>query len=158
MKRILIATDGSRAAAEAVELGVELAKEHEAGVVLVHVVPVVDLVSMNGFGLMASVPHEPTARDLEVLEEARAVAEREGVTPTTALLRGDTVDEIVAHADSLDVDLIVVGSRGHRAVASAVLGSVSRGVLSESRRPVVVVRGLTSAQAARAGVGGRAAC
>jgi len=56
------------------------------------------------------------------------------------LLRGDTVDEIVAYADSHDVDLIVVGSRGHGGLASALLGSVSRGILGESKRPVLIVR------------------
>ena len=56
------------------------------------------------------------------------------------MLRGDPVDEIVAYADTVDADLIVVGSRGHGAVASALLGSVSRGVLREARRPVLVVR------------------
>jgi nucleotide-binding universal stress UspA family protein len=35
----------------------------------------------------------------------------------------------------------VVGSRGHGAIANAVIGSVSRGVLHESRRPVLIVRG-----------------
>jgi len=57
------------------------------------------------------------------------------------MLRGDTVDELVAYADTIDADLIVVGSRGHGAIASAVVGSVSRGVLHEARRPVLVVRG-----------------
>ena len=56
------------------------------------------------------------------------------------MLRGDTVDEIVAYADSCDVDLIVVGSRGHGAIASALLGSVSRDILGESKRPVLIVR------------------
>jgi nucleotide-binding universal stress UspA family protein len=57
------------------------------------------------------------------------------------MLRGETADEIVAYADTIDADLIVVGSRGHGAIASALLGSVSRGVLHEARRPVLVVRG-----------------
>jgi nucleotide-binding universal stress UspA family protein len=66
------------------------------------------------------------------------------VTSYTKLLRGDPVDEIVAYADTVDADLIVVGSRGHGAVASALLGSVSRGILREARRPVLVVRGAAS--------------
>jgi nucleotide-binding universal stress UspA family protein len=56
------------------------------------------------------------------------------------LLRGDPVRRILDKRGSSDVDLIVVGSRGHGAVASAVLGSVSLGVLSRGKRPVLVVR------------------
>jgi nucleotide-binding universal stress UspA family protein len=150
VKRILIATDGSPASREAVELGIELAKDQRAEVVLVHVVPLLDLVPVNGFGLLAGVAHDATGHDTEVLDEAQALAGREGVGATTALLRGDTVDEIVAHADSLDVDLIVVGSRGHGTAVGSLLGSVSRGVLSESRRPVVVVRGRAASERRRA--------
>jgi nucleotide-binding universal stress UspA family protein len=81
-----------------------------------------------------------------VLEDAAAVAAEHGVVATTVLLQGDTVAEIVAFADDRDVDLTVLGSRGHGAVANALLGSVSRGVLNESKRPVLIVRGTTVAQ------------
>ena len=57
------------------------------------------------------------------------------------LASGVPVDEIVACADSIDADMIVVGSHGRGAIATAFLGSVSRGVLHEARRPVLVVRG-----------------
>jgi nucleotide-binding universal stress UspA family protein len=60
------------------------------------------------------------------------------------LLQGHPADEIVAYADSIGADMIVVGSRGPRGVASPLLGSVSRDVLTESRRPVLVVRGSTA--------------
>ena len=76
-----------------------------------------------------------------MFEEAETIAEQHDVRSTTKLLNGDVVDEIVAYADNLDADIIVVGSRGHGALASALLGSVSRGILSESKRPVLVVRG-----------------
>jgi nucleotide-binding universal stress UspA family protein len=43
-------------------------------------------------------------------------------------------------AEELDAAAIVVGSRGRSAIAAAVLGSVSTGILHHTRRPVVVVR------------------
>ena len=139
MKRILVATDGSVSSAEAVQFGVELASEHEAELIFVHVVPALDVVPATGFGLCGAFPHEPTGADRALLEDAASVAMEHGIVATTALLRGDTVDEIVAYADTRDVDAIVVGSRGQGGVTAALLGSVSRGVLHEARRPVVVV-------------------
>ena len=145
MKRILVTTDGSPSSAEAVAFGVELASEHEAELIFVHVVPALDIVPSSGFAIGGAFPHEPSKRDYFLLEEAAAVAAEHEVISTTALLRGDTVNEIVAYADSHDVDLIVVGSRGHGAIAVALLGSVSRGVLGESKRPVLIVRAATVA-------------
>jgi nucleotide-binding universal stress UspA family protein len=148
MKRILIATDGSPSSREAVAFGVELAAEHEAELIFVHVVPTLDVVPAAGFGAMGGAfPHPVSEHDRTVLDEAAAVAAEHGVVSTTAMLRGDTVDEIVAYADSSDVDLLVVGSRGHGAIASTLLGSVSRGILGESKRPVLIVRAQAAAPA-----------
>lgn len=158
MNRILVATDGSDSAASAVEFGIELAAEHQAELIFVHVVPELDLVPAAVFAFGGAFPHEPSLADRALLEHAAAIAEVHGVLSTTVLLRGDTVDEIVAYADSHDVDLIVVGSRGHGTVSAALLGSVSRGILQESMRPVLVVRGGASVPRAgntrrRAGIG-----
>ena len=150
MKRILIATDGSPAATEAVEYGVELAKHEDAYVIFVHVVHQTNLVPMNGFGLLASVPYEPTALDEQVLEDALAIAEREDVPGRTALLRGEPAPEIVRYADLVGADLIVIGSRGHGAVSTALWGSVSRGVLAAAKVPVLVVRAVKTPTAHRA--------
>jgi nucleotide-binding universal stress UspA family protein len=141
MNRILIATDGSPSGQEAVDFGIELAADQGASVAFVYVVPVLDIVPMSGFGLGGAVEHKPTERDTELIDEAQEKAHEAGVAAYSRLLRGDPVDEIVAYADTIDADLIVVGSRGHGAVTSALLGSVSRGILQEARRPVLVVRG-----------------
>lgn len=150
MRKILIATDGSPAAAEAVNVGVELAAGQDAQVTFVHVMPAVDLLpAMNvgyglpgfhmAFGLVGAIPHVATRHDRAPLEAAAAVAATHDVNVESALLAGATVSEIVAYGNHLDADLIVVGSRAHNGVVPTFLGSVSRAILRESRRPVLVV-------------------
>jgi nucleotide-binding universal stress UspA family protein len=150
MKKILIATDGSASSVEAVALGVELAEEHEAQLILVHVGPTTDVLPMAGyaFGSVAHAPHKPTNDDRLSLEAAVKIASEHGIKATAKLLFGDTVDEIVAYADNQDVDMIVVGSRGNGTLAGVLLGSVSRGILAESKRPVMVVRSETKSPVA----------
>jgi nucleotide-binding universal stress UspA family protein len=140
MEKILIATDGSPASQQAVQLGLELADEHGAVAVLVHVAPAVDVVPMGGFGSAGGIPHELNRNDWSPLNDAFALAMEHGIEAKTEMLRGDAADEIVAYADTIDADLIVVGSRGYGTIASALLGSVSRAVLREAQRPVLVVR------------------
>jgi len=137
MKKILIATDGSQSALEAIELGLDIATEHEAEVTFVHVAPMLDRTVAVSFGVPAALPHHVSDFDRAPV---LAAAER-GVRARCEVLLGNPVDEIVAYADTIDADLIVLGSRGRGAIASALLGSVSRGVLHEARRPVLVVRG-----------------
>jgi nucleotide-binding universal stress UspA family protein len=56
---------------------------------------------------------------------------------TTRLEYGDPAVAIVQSSD--EAELLVVGSRGRSPIAGLVLGSVSRAVVSQATRPVVVV-------------------
>ena len=141
-RSIVVATDGSRSSTDAITFAVELAAEHGWQVVFVHVIPTIDVAPAFGFGEVGlAVPHEPSERDHALLTEAAKFAADHGVPASTALLGGSPTTEIVDHADRCEADMIVVGSHGHRRIASAILGSVSLGVLGASKRPVLVVRG-----------------
>lgn len=121
MKTIVIATDGSRSARVAADFGLQLARQLGSSVVFVHVAqPQLD-------------------EDRRPLGEAAASAASHGVVARTELLVGDAADEIVAYADSIDADAIVVGTRGHGPIAGALIGSVSQRVLRDARLPVLVV-------------------
>jgi nucleotide-binding universal stress UspA family protein len=142
MKKILIATDGSPSALQAVELGLELAEEHAAVPFFVHVAPAADVLPVAGFAMAGpvSVPHELDEHDRTSLDEALELAEERGIEARTRLLTGGAARQIVAYADEIDADLIVVGSRGLGRVSGALLGSVSRAVLRDAKRPVLIVR------------------
>jgi nucleotide-binding universal stress UspA family protein len=142
MKKIMIAVDGSPASTEALEFGLDLAAEEAARALVVHVAPAIDSVPAGGFGMShGAVVHELTDADRAPLDLAQAMAAEQRVAVTTVLLRGPTVRELTAYADEHDVDLIVIGSRGHGALTTALLGSVSVGVLRHTLRPVLIVRG-----------------
>jgi nucleotide-binding universal stress UspA family protein len=138
MRRILVAVDGSSAAADALDEALLLAHETGARVSVLAVQPI--LTPGVAYGLVP-VPSEAfEARSDDVLRSAAARARHAGLEVETFRREGVPAIEIAAAADELDADLIVLGSRGRGAVRSAVMGSVSRGVLARSRRPVLVVR------------------
>ncbi len=141
MKTILIATDGSPGAREAVRFGIELAAAQGASVTLLQVVPPIDWTHLDRGSHVRPLSEEILLRQPVALREAEELAVEYGVEATVDVVAGLPVDEIVAYADSAGSDLIVVGSRGRGSAASTLLGSVSRGVLDEARRPVLVVRG-----------------
>ena len=145
LQTILVATDGSPSSARAMSVAVELASQHRSEVVFVHVVPSLDRAPATGTDEVGSALwHERTEEDHGVLAEAAAFASRHGVAAATALVGGSPAAEIVAYAESSDVNLIVVGSSAHGTLASPLLGSVSLGVLRASERPVLIVDGENS--------------
>ena len=139
MTSIVIATDGSPQAREAVEYGLELAASENAKAVLLQVMPPTDWTRLDRGASLKPLAEEMRLRDAPALVEAAELAAERGVPFTTEVVAGRPADEIVTFADSIGADLIVIGSRGRGSMAGVLLGSVSRDVLRESRTPVVVI-------------------
>ena len=91
MNRILIATDGSPSALQAIEVGLDLAEEEGSEAIFVHVAPTKDVLPvMGGFGMAAvSMPHELGEADQVCLDDAVRIAEELGLEAKTKLLAGD---------------------------------------------------------------------
>ena len=65
-----------------------------------------------------------------------------GVVAESHFLVGQRADdEIIRLSEDLDVDLIVVGSKGKGTLKRALMGSDSESIVRYSRHPVLVVRG-----------------
>jgi nucleotide-binding universal stress UspA family protein len=80
-------------------------------------------------------PQEEGAR--EVLAKSIEGLDAPSVHIRTRLVEGRPVTALVR--ESLDADMLVVGSRGRSGVAAVVLGSVSTGCIHHAACPVVVV-------------------
>ena len=142
MKRIVIATDGSPSAAEAVDVGLELAREESAEVTFVHVLPPDEWEYGTRGTALRPIEHPVLIDERETaLADAAVAAERAGVPFDRVLVAGDTVDVILDAAEQAGADLIVVGSRGHGPARSALLGSTSLGILFRAECGVLLVRG-----------------
>jgi nucleotide-binding universal stress UspA family protein len=82
------------------------------------------------------------ARAMAVASAGAALARANGVAAPEARapkVSGPVDEAITAFADEIDVQLIVLGSRGRSSVGSALLGDVAHDVVQRARRPVLVV-------------------
>ena len=147
----LIAYDGSPAAREAIAVAGRLLSGRTA--LVAHAWESALRHSLSGRALIGGPLHEirEMSGDLESwLREGAEETVEEGVElARTAGLdaRGEAVESgstawrvLAATAETRDAAVVVVGSQGHGAVASVLLGSVSAGLVHHAERPTLVVR------------------
>ena len=137
-KKVIWATDGSQSADRALSQAKTIAAESKAPLVVVHC----QEYTMPGKG-GGSVPVHANEDELESKVE-RQVAEmsKEGVSATLESTRsrvGGAAHAIAEVAAREQADLIVVGTRGHTAIAGLLLGSVTQRLLHISPCPVLAV-------------------
>lgn len=136
--KILLATDGSKAAKRATQTAVHLTNQidSELHVVSVHEVPV-----LAGAYAAQGVPVPASEHDQEVLEEQVKQIEEAGGSVAEAHLRtGRPATEIIELSEEIGADLVVVGSTGLTELERLVLGSVSEAVVRYASCPVLVMR------------------
>ena len=75
-----------------------------------------------------------------VLEPVRQWLDQHGVPHRCMSVVGHAVDEIIAAAAREEVDMIVMGTHGHGWLGRALVGSIAQRVISESDRPVLLVK------------------
>jgi nucleotide-binding universal stress UspA family protein len=133
---IVWATDGSELADRALPVVTELARTHASKIVAVHAN---ELLSgrFGGGPRFADEEEVCTKVEKQVLELREAGIDA-GVKIASHVRRG-TAELIVDAATELEADLIVVGTHGRGAAASALLGSVAKDLLHLAPCPVLVV-------------------
>ncbi len=136
MDHILIATDASPDAREAVDFGLDLARTSGAKTTVVYVRRAAR--PLMGDPFYQRDLTEGLRRADEAMRQATRSAAELGVTIETEILEGDPATRILELARSRAADLIVLGSRNRGPVVSALLGSVSKRVVEHADGPVLV--------------------
>ena len=139
--RILVALDLSEPTELIVTKVEELAMKMSAQVWVLHnAEPAPDVLEFRADPIAArdSLAEKFHSEHRQIQEIAKRLR-KQGLEATALLVHGPTVEIILKEASDLDVDIIVVGSHGRSAVYQLLMGSVSEGILRESRCPVLIV-------------------
>ena len=142
--RIVVGTDGSETAREAVREATELAKQTGASLDVVSAFEPVQGSRLREERLQAPSDIEHTVHPQEdveaILREAAEEVEAAGVEVRTFARQGEAADAILDVAEEQGADLIVVGNKGMTGAKRFLLGSVPNKVSHHAPSSVLIVR------------------
>lgn len=140
MRQVLIAVDGSNYSDQATRYIVNFIKDH--GPVEVHLVNVEpEPITWQTHGMEEkAIEAHLNALAREKLKSARGILDERGIQYHLHIRKGDIADTVVALAEKLSCDAIVMGTRGLGKVSSIALGSVTSKVLHLTHLPVICVK------------------
>ncbi len=142
--RILVAVDGSKSAMDAADYAIDMAKKFNAQLTTL----TVSHISLSSYGL-ASLPDAiKQSKEKHALESKQWFdkvsqnAKQNDVQIKTELIDSQmSVDgTIVEYAESHDIDLIILGTKGRSGIKKLLLGSVATAVVKYATCPVMVVK------------------
>lgn len=137
-ENVLFATDGSDNARKTSEHAIGIADRFAA---TLHAIYVIE--TRTGYD-NAIIDRDQVRVNLEeigteALEDVRNRADERGVQTVTAIEEGVPATRILEYSEDNDIDMILVGERGHSAFKTVLLGSTTEAILHGSNVPVTVV-------------------
>lgn len=140
LKKILVPIDFSECAKKALEYAIPFAREHDATLTAIYVVPPV--YSAGEYGGVDYMRLEGESREYSEKRLGALLAkEVRGKAPAEIVVRnGPPAAEIIQAARDLPADLIIISTHGRTGLKHALLGSVAEHVVRAAPCPVLVVR------------------
>lgn len=142
--KLLVTTDFSDGSLPALAVAGEIARSMGTEATLLHVAKPPSSALPSALMPLGDTWMPPSKAALEELDRLglktlEGLAKQHGLTRFEQV-EGDPADVIVERARALDVEMIVMGSRGRRGLARLVLGSVAEKVIRHSETSVLVAR------------------
>jgi nucleotide-binding universal stress UspA family protein len=139
MKKILAAVDGSEPSQRAIRLAADLASKYGAQLTLTHVLSPL-WIPPEVYGLSIEAIQDAHAKEgQKLVTDAEKHVHAPGMHIDRVVLEGVPADALADYAKANGYDLLVVGSRGQRAVSRVVLGSVSGRLAHLCQVPLLIV-------------------
>jgi len=144
IRKILHATDFSKASARALSEAVQLAKQNRAELLIVHVIEPTPYVASDELGAAEIYTKlEDAAREGAEASMSKLLKrlKKSNIKAQGFLLLGSADDQIVKAAKSKKASMIVIGTHGRTGLSKLLMGSVASKVISLASCPVLTVRG-----------------
>lgn len=141
VNRILIPTDGSEYSRRALSTAIEYAKAFNSEIELLHVVSQPPT-HMYDFTIKEYYPlseEQVAGIGVKVFDATLKGLDLDKIQIKNKVVTGYPAEEIL-YEIKRDFDLVIMGSRGHRPLAGALIGSVTQRVIAEAHCPVMVVK------------------
>jgi len=135
VQTILHPTDFSQQSQYAFQLACALARDHNARLLLLHVVTRPVLVYGEGF-----IPEDPEERFQEARVRLGKLDPGSGLFAERRVAEGNPVEEILHVAEEPHSGLIVMGTHGRTGLARLLMGSVAEQVVRKAVCPVLTVK------------------
>lgn len=142
MKKILVPIDFSKKSEFASKMAARIAKKSDSTIYLLHLIELPTGVVDMGAGSNFSIP-ESMLYLRKVKERILAFKKKifkNSINVHYAIKLQTPYEGILKYADKIDVDLIVMGSKGHSNFEEIVIGSNTEKVVRSSKVPVIVVK------------------
>ena len=141
LKKILVGCDFSQDSGQAFDHGLSLAQEFQAELHLAHVIepPFQPNLLAETITVTGEVPQNQQNFLIQKLKDMVPEDAANWCTPQISILEGQPYEELVKYADTRDIDIIVLGVRGHGLVKTLFLGSTTDRVIRNSPCPVLSV-------------------
>ncbi|WP_292947703.1 universal stress protein [Olleya sp. UBA1516] len=142
MKKLLVPTDFSTEAENAVKVAAQLAKKHNCELILLHMLELpLNQLSTNG-GTPADLPEAVFFMKL-AHKEFEKILDKDylkGITVHEAVDFNEISKGILETCKNHDVDLIIMGSHGAEGLKELFIGSTTEKVVRTSNTPVLVIK------------------
>lgn len=153
MKQILVPTDFSKCADEALSTAISFCKKNDTKLHIVHCYNAsAELIGPDISAPFPGIPGSMSGQQFQDffdtqmaqletrLEERKTLCQKQGVDPDTSIVNGSLHSELQKKAAELSTDLIIMGSHGAKRLEDQLLGSNAQKVVRMLKTPVLTLK------------------